>query len=79
MKEINEFERKIKKALELRIDTIECTSSKLKSDLNLEAGLEMKKIKQIEIGLEKLKMSKKIIKESLFTNIICEYYGLYEL
>ena len=73
------LKKKIKKALELRIDTIECTSSKLKSDLSLEGGLEMKKIKQIEIGLEKLKMSKKIIKESLFTNIICEYYGLYEL
>ena len=79
MKEINEFERKIKEALKLRIDTIECTSSKLKSDLNLEGGLELKKIKQIEIGLEKLKLSKKIIRESLFTNIICEYYGLYEL
>ena len=79
MKEINEFERKIKEALKLRIDTIECTSSKLKSDLNLEGGLELKKIKQIEIGLEKLKLSKEIIKESLFTNIICEYYGLYEL
>ena len=42
MKEI-EFKTKVKKTLQLRIDTIECASSKLISDLNIEKGLEMKR------------------------------------
>ena len=40
------------------------------------------KNKKIETGLEKLKIPKEIIetiKESPFTNIICEYYGFSEL
>ena len=71
-----------KKTLELKKEIIECASSKLISDLNVEKGLEMKRTKNIEIGLEKLKMLKEIIdtiKESIFTNIIREFYGLYEL
>ena len=42
----------------------------------------MKIIKKIEIRLKKLKIRKEIIdtiKESLFTNLIREYYGFYEL
>ena len=100
MKEIDEFEIKIKKVWELRTGTMKCTSSKLICDLSIEKGLEMrgmkcassklicdlsiqkglemKGIKTIEKGLEKLKISKEIIgaiKESPFTNIICEYIG----
>ena len=100
MKEIDEFEKKIKKALELRIGTMKCASSKLICDLSIEKGLEMRRmkcassklicdlsiqkglemkgIKTIEKGLEKLKISEEIIgaiKESPFTNIICEYIG----
>ena len=48
----------------------------------MEKGLGMKRIKRIKIGLEKLKILKEIIdtiKESLFTDIISECYGLYEL
>ena len=72
----------MKKALEWRVGAIECASSKLICDLNTEKGLEMKRTKKIEKGLEKLKIPKEIIdtiKESLFTNTICEYYSLYEL
>ena len=73
---------KNKKTLELRTETIEFASSKLICDLNIEKGLEMKIIKKIEIRLKKLKIRKEIIdtiKESLFTNLIREYYGFYEL
>ena len=42
----------------------------------------MKRTEKIIIELEKLKIPIEIIdiiKKSLFTNIICEYYGVYEL
>ena len=48
----------------------------------MERGIWMKIIKNIERRLEKLKIPKEIIDtiiKSLFTNIFCEYFGLYEL
>ena len=42
----------------------------------------MKRMEKIEIGLEKQKIPKEIInkiKESPFTNTICEYDGLYKV
>ena len=48
----------------------------------MERGLGMKRIKSIVKRLEKLKIPKKIIDtviKSLFTNKVCEYFGLYEL
>ena len=49
MKEPDEFEAKIKKTLELITETIECASSKLISDVNIEKWIGIK-IKKIEVG-----------------------------
>ena len=48
----------------------------------MEKGLGIKRIRNIEIELEKLKIPLKIIgtfKKLIFTDIACEYYGLHEL
>ena len=82
MKEVDEFETKINNIKEIIIDTIEHDCGKLMADLNLKKGLEIERIKRIESKIKKLKISKQIfyiIKRSLFTNVACEYHGLYEL
>ena len=43
---------------ELKREMMECKSSKLLDDLNIEGGIEIDEIKKTEIELEKLKMSK---------------------
>ena len=45
----------------LKIETIEYKSSKLLGDLNMEKGIEIEEIKEIEINLEKLKIPKTIV------------------
>ena len=60
-KKINEMEKletEIKEMKRLKIKATELKSSKLLSDLNIEKGLEIEEIKEIEIGLEKLKIPK---------------------
>ena len=61
MEEIDIFETKIKNIRELIIDTIEYDYDKLIGDLNMEKRLRIEKIKNIEIKLEKLKISKTIV------------------
>ena len=46
---------------ELRIEMKEDKSSKLLRDLNMEKGIEIEQIKEIEIKLEKLKIPKTIV------------------
>ena len=82
MKEVDEFETKINNIKEIIIDTIEHDCGKLIADLNFKKGLETERIKRIEAKIKKLKISKQIfyiIKRSHFTNVVCEYHGLYEL
>ena len=67
--ETDEFETKIKKALELRIGAIECASSKLICDLNAEKGLEMKRIKKIEKDRIKLILEKALDQLNLIITI----------
>ena len=45
----------------LKIETIEYKSSKLLGELNMEKGIEIEEIKEIEINLEKLKIPKTIV------------------
>ena len=45
----------------LKKETIEYKSSKLLGDLNMEKGIEIEEIKEIEINLEKLKIPKTIV------------------
>ena len=45
----------------LKIETIEYKSSKLLGDLNMERGIEIEEIKEIEINLEKPKIPKTIV------------------
>ena len=46
---------------ELKIEMIKHKSSKLLDDLNMEKGIEIEEIKEIEIKLEKLKIPKTIV------------------
>ena len=71
IEEIDIFETKIKKIRELIIDTIEYDYDKLIGDLNMEKGLEIEKIKKIEIKLEKLKISKTIV-DTIKKSVISE-------
>ena len=71
MEEINIFETKIKKIGELIIDTIEYDYDKLIDDFKMKKGLEPKKIKKIEIKLEKLRISKTII-DAIKKSVISE-------
>ena len=71
MEEIDIFETKIKKIRELIIDTIEYDYDKLIGDLNMEKGLEIERIRKIEIRLEKLKISKTIV-DSIKKSVISE-------
>lgn len=59
MKEVDEFEAKIKRMEKLKIRTNELGCDKLKSDLNFEKGLEIDRIKRVETKLKKLKIHKK--------------------
>ena len=48
----------------------------------MEKKMEIKRTRKIEIELEKLKIPKEVIdtiKKLIFTNVYCEYYGLYKL
>ena len=63
-KNINEIERletEIKEMKELKIEMIEHKSSRLLEDLNMEKGIEIQEIKEIEIKLGKLKIPKTIV------------------
>ena len=71
MEEIDIFETKIKKIRELIIDTIEYDYDKLVGDLNMEKGLEIERIRKIEIRPEKLKISKTIV-DSIKKSVISE-------
>ena len=56
MKAIDEYKTQINKTTsESKIEIIENTSSKLMSGLCLEKGFKIKRIRKIEIKLEKLK------------------------
>ena len=62
-KKINDIVRlqtEIKEIERLKIEAIELKSSKLLSDLNMEKGIEIEEIREIEIKLEKLKIPKTI-------------------
>ena len=70
MGEIDKFETKIKKIRELIIYIIEHDFDQLINHLNIEKGLEIERINQIEIKLEKIKLSKAIadtIKKSVIS------------
>ena len=70
IEEIDIFETKIKNIRELIIDTIERDYDILINHLNIEKGLEIERIKKIEIKLEKIKLSKTIadtIKKSVIS------------
>ena len=82
MKETDEYETETKKILKSKTEIIENISSKLTRDLRIKKGLKIKRIRKIEIELEKLKIPKEVIdaiKKLIFTDMFCEYYGLYEL
>ena len=82
MKEMDEYEKEIKRTLESKLEIIENINSNSKSDLHMEKKMEIKRTRKIEIELEKLKIPKEVIdtiKKLIFTNVYCEYYGLYEL
>ena len=53
----------------LKIETIEYKSFKWLDDVNMEKGIEIEKIKKIEIKLEKLKIPKKIFNIIIIVNI----------
>ena len=55
MKAIDGYKTQINKTSESKIEIIENTSSKLMSGLYLEKGFKIKRIRKIEIKLEKLK------------------------
>lgn len=55
MKAIDGYKTQINKTSESKIEIIENTSSKLMSGLCLEKGFKIKRIRKIEIKLEKLK------------------------
>ena len=70
MGEIDKFETKIKKIRELIIYIIEHDFDKLINHLNIEKELEIERINQMEIKLEKIKLSKAIadtIKKSVIS------------
>ena len=82
MKEMDEYEKEIKRTLESKLEIIENINSNSMSDLHMEKKIEIKRIRKIEIELEKLKIPNEVIdtiKKLIFTNACCEYYGLYEL
>ena len=59
--EIDRLETEIKEMKELKIEMIEHKSSRLLEDLNMEKGIEIQEIKEIEIKLGKLKIPKTIV------------------
>ena len=61
----------------LKIDTIECKSSKLLRDLNMEKRFEIERMKKIEVKLEKLKIPKTIV-DAITESIILKKY-LYQI
>ena len=70
MNEIERLETEIKEKEELKIEAIEPKSSTLLSNLNMEKGIEIEGIKEIEIKLKKLKIPKTIaytIKKSIIS------------
>ena len=75
-KKINEIERletEIKEIEELKIEAVEPKCSKLLSNLNMEKGIEIEGIKEIEIRLKKLKIPKTIV-YTIKKSIISEKY-----
>lgn len=71
MEEIEIFEAKIKNIRDLIIDTTEHDNNKLIRDLNMRKGLEIERIKKVEIKQEKLKISK-IIVDTIKKSVISE-------
>ena len=63
---------------ESKIEAIELKSSKLLSDLNVEKGIEIEEIKEIEIELEILKIRKTIV-NTIRKLIISEKYFYHNL
>ena len=57
MEEIDKFKKKMKNINELIIDTMEHDFDKLIYDFNIGKWLEIERIKEIEIKLEKIKLS----------------------
>ena len=60
----------------LKIETIEYKSSKLLGDLNMEKGIEIEEIKEIEINLEKLKIPKTIFNAIRKLNICITFLDI---
>ena len=82
MKEIEEHEAEKKKILESKIEIIENINTKSMSGFVYEKRIRNKRIRKIDIELEKPKNLEKLliqVKKYFFSDIICEYYGLYEL
>ena len=80
MKEMDEYEKEIKRTLESKLEIIENINSK--EWFTYGKKMEIKRTRKIEIELKKLKIPKEVIdtiKKLIFTNVYCEYYGLYEL
>ena len=61
MNEIGRLETEIKEMEGLKIEAIEDKSFKLLGDLNMENGIEIERMKEIKIKLEKLKIPKTIV------------------
>ena len=82
MKEIDSFEEKIINVKELIIGTINYDCNRLLSDLDFKEKLLVKKVKSIEINLERQNVSERlidVIKRLLFNSVSSECYGLYDL
>lgn len=71
MKEVDEFEAKIKRMEKLKIRTNELGCDKLKSDLNFEKGLEIDRIKRVETTPKKILIQLKINADEFY-----KCYGL---
>ena len=71
MKEVDEFEAKIKRMETLKIRTNELGCDKLKSDLNFEKGLEIDRIKRVETTPKKILIQLKIkLMQMNFINVM---------
>ena len=77
MNEIERLETEVKEMRELKIEMIEDKSFKLLGDLNMEKGIEIEEMKEIEIKLEKLKIPKTIV--NTIKNLIISEKCLYHI
>ena len=75
MKEVDEFEAKIKRMEKLKIRTNELGCDKLKSDLNFEKVLEIDRIKRVETTPKKILIQLKIkLMQMNFINVMVLWF-----